>query len=154
MNITAKPAGRSVAAWRARLASTTPLACIAVLGTVALAACGSSKPAYCSARTNLQNSSNTLRNSLANYQSGQSTSNLQSQAQTVRNDANTLVNDATKDFPSETSAISASINTLASAVRALPPNPTSSQLAQVRADAQNVRTAVQNFYNTSNSKCS
>ena len=33
-----------------------PLACAAAAGVVALAGCGSSKPAYCTDRTNLENS--------------------------------------------------------------------------------------------------
>ena len=49
-SIGSKQARRRAARWKARTAY------VAVVGVIAIAACGSGKPAYCSARTNLENS--------------------------------------------------------------------------------------------------
>jgi hypothetical protein len=90
---------------------------------VALAGCGSSKPAYCSDRTNLNNAVNNL----PSVASSSGISGLASQVTTIKNDATSLVNAAKSDFPTETSAVKTSVDTLASAVKALPSSPSSSQ---------------------------
>ena len=143
MKISAKPVRRSAPRWTARLAST------AVVGLVALAACGS-KPSYCSARTNLQNSVKAL----ANFNPSSGVSGLKAQLMKIQTDANAVVSDAKSDFPSQTSAIKSSVDAFASAVNALPANPTAAQTAKVATSASSVVSSTQDFVNATNSKCS
>lgn len=135
---------RSAARWRAGTAS------IAVVGLVALAACGSSKPAYCTARTNLENSIK----GLTSFNPSSGVSGLQSQVTKIQTDANMVVSQAKSDFPSQTSALKSSVNALANSVKALPANPSASQIATVAKDATNVSSSVSSFVNATSSKCS
>jgi len=113
---------------------------------VTLAGCGSSKPAYCTDRTNLENS---VKGLTSNGVSG-----LKSQLKQIQSDATTLVNSAKDDFPSETSAITSSVSTLKSSVAALPSSPSAAQIATVTKDAASVVSSVKSFTDASNSKCS
>jgi len=113
---------------------------------VALAGCGSSKPAYCTDRTSLQNSVKGLTSS--------GISGLKSQLKQIQSDASTLVSSAKGDFPSETSAITSSVNTLKSSVTALPSSPSAAQIATVTRNAAGVVSSVKGFVDASNSKCS
>ena len=123
-----------------------PLVLATAAAAVALAGCGSSKPAYCTDRTNLQNS---VKGLTSNGISG-----LKSQLKQVQSDASTLVSSAKGDFPSETSAITSSVNTLKSSVTALPSSPSAAQVAIVTRDAAGVVSSVKSFVDASNSKCS
>ncbi len=127
-----------------------PVAVVAAAALVALAGCGSSKPAYCSARTNLNNAVK----SLPSVASSGGISGLATQVTTIKNDATSMVNAAKSDFPTETSAVKTSVDTLASAVKALPSSPSTSQIAAIALDASNVVSSVKNFVDTSKSKCS
>ena len=115
-----------------------------------LAGCGSSKPAYCSARSNLESSVKGLTN--LNLSGG--VSGLQSQLQKIDSDASTLVNSAKSDFPNETSAITSSVDALSSAVKSASTSPSVSQIATVATDAKNVVTSVKSFTDATSSKCS
>jgi len=117
---------------------------------IALAGCGSSKPAYCSDRTNLENSIKNLPTSV----SSNGISGLTSQLTTIKSDATTLVNAAKSDFPTQTSAVKSSVDALQSAVKALPPSPSATQLAAIGLDASNVVSSVKSFTDNSKSKCS
>ena len=100
-------------------------ACLAAAGLVGLAGCGgSSKPAYCSDRSNLESSIKGLTS--LNRSSG--ISGLKTQVQTIQSDATKLVSSAKSDFPSQTSAIKSSVAALESAVKALPSQPSATQL--------------------------
>jgi hypothetical protein len=121
-----------------------------IVGLIALAGCGSSKPAYCTNRSNLENSIKGLTN--LNVSSG--ISGLQSQVQKIENDASALVSSAKSDFPSETSAVSSSVDMLTSAVKGLPSSPSAGQIASIASDAANVVTSVKNLINATSSKCS
>ena len=123
-----------------------PLVLATAAAAVALAGCGSSKPAYCTDRTNLQNSVKGLTSS--------GISGLKSQLKQIQSDASTLVSSAKGDFPSETSAITSSVNTLKSSVTALPSSPSAAQIAIVTRDAAGVVSSVKSFVDASNSKCS
>ena len=136
------------AAVRARMH--VPVAMVAVVALVALAGCGSSKPAYCSDRTNLNNA---VKN-LPSVTSSSGISGLTSQIATIQSDATSLVNAAKSDFPTETSAVKTSVDTLKSAVKALPSSPSASQIAAIALDAGNVVSSVKSFADTSKSKCS
>jgi hypothetical protein len=128
------------------------LAGVAAAGVVGLAGCssGSTQPAYCSDRTNLQNSVKGLTS--LNASSG--ISGLKSQLTTVQNDASKLVSSAKGDFPSQTSAITSSVDALKSSVAALSSSPTATQIATVAKDAGSVVSSVKNFSDASSSQCS
>ena len=113
---------------------------------VALAGCGSSKPAYCTDRTNLQNSVQGLTSS--------GISGIKTQLKQIQSDASTLVSSAKSDFPNETSAITSSVSTLKSSVAALPSSPSATQVATVTRNAASVVTSVKSFADASSSKCS
>jgi hypothetical protein len=126
-------------------------ASVAVVVAVALAGCGgSSKPAYCSDRTDLENSVKDL----PNVTSSAGVSGLTSQITTIKSDATAVVNSAKGDFPTETAAVKSSVDTLETAVNALPSSPSSSQIAAVAADAASVVSSVKSFTDASKSKCS
>jgi hypothetical protein len=131
-----------------------PLAMLTAAVLVGVAGCGSSKPAYCSDRTNLENSIKGLKG--LNFSSGASTaiSALESQITTIKTDATSLVNAAKSDFPSQTSAITSSVDALQSAVKAIPSSPSAGQIAAIGADAASVESSVKSFVDATNSKCS
>lgn len=125
--------------------------CVAVLGLVALAGCGgsSSKPAYCSARTNLQNAIQEI----TSLSPTSGISALQAAFTKVKAEANAAVSAAGSDFPTETNAIRSSMNALNSAVSALRANPSAGQIATVVGAAGNVVNSFKGFVNATASKC-
>ena len=126
------------------------VACAVAVGVIALAGCGSSKPAYCTDRSNLENSIKGLTS--LNVSSG--VSGLKSQLQKIQSDATALVNSAKSDFPTETSAISSSLTTLEGTVKALPSSPSATQIATIASQVSAVVTSVTSFTNATKSKCS
>jgi len=125
--------------------------CLAVAGLVALAGCGgSSKPTYCSDRSNLESSIKGLTS--LNASSG--ISGLKTQLTTIQSDAAQLVSSAKSDFPSQTSAIKSSVAALQSAVKALPSNPSATQLGPVATAAASVVSSVKSFTDVTSSNCS
>jgi hypothetical protein len=118
----------------------------AAAAIIALAGCSSSKPAYCTDRTNLQSSVKGLTSS--------GISGIKTQLKQIESDASTLVSSAKSDFPSETSAITSSVSTLKNSVAALPSSPSAVQVATVGQDAAGVVSSVKSFVDASNSKCS
>jgi hypothetical protein len=133
-----------------RLFGTTLLVCTVAVSVLALTACGSSKPAYCSDRTSLENSVKGLKSvDLKNGLGG-----LKSQLDKIQSDATALVSSAKGDFPTETSAVKTSVQSLTSAVKSLSTKPSVSQVAQIAADASAVSTSVKGFVNATSSKCS
>lgn len=127
---------------------------VAVVALVALAGCGgsssSSKPAYCSARTDLQNSIKGVTD--LSPSSGVST--LQAEFHKVKTAADKVVTQAKSDFPNETSAIKSSVDSLTSAVNALTSNPSAGQIVSVTTAASTALSSVQSFLDASKSKCS
>ena len=111
VDISRRPLGRT--AIRAAVAT------VSVGALIALAGCGgSSKPAYCTDRTNLENSIKGLTSLNASSVST-GVSALKSQVKTIKSDATAVVNTAKSDFPSQTSAVKTSVDALQSAVNAL-----------------------------------
>jgi len=139
--------------WPARLtrvAARTLLACAGVTVLVAAAGCGgSSKPGYCSDRTELQKSVKDLNGIVAS--SG--LSGLQLQLTTVRANATTLAADAKQDFPTETSALTSSIETLSAAVKDLPGSPSAARIAALAVDVSAVVTDAKNLAKATTSAC-
>jgi hypothetical protein len=118
---------------------------------VVVAGCGGSgKPAYCTDRSNLQSSVQGLKSAA----SSRDVDGLKSSATKVQSDATSLVNAAKGDFPTETSAVKSSVDTLKGAVNALPASPSPQQIAPVVTGAASVVTSVQSFSDASKSKCS
>lgn len=144
MNTNLRKASHGMARWSARLVA------VATVGLLALAGCGSSKPAYCTNRSNLQNSVK----GLASLNASSGVSGLQSQLKKIQTDATALVNSAKSDFPSETSAIKSSVASLQSAVKGLSSSPSAGQIATVTSAATSVVSSVENFSSASSSKCS
>jgi hypothetical protein len=138
--------GASGHAWVRVLAG----AMVAAVVLIALAGCGSSKPAYCSDRTNLENSVKNLPSSV----SSSGISGLASQLTTIKSDATKLVSSAKSDFPTQSSAVKSSVDALVSAVKALPSSPSATQIAAIGLDASNVVSSVKSFTDNSKSKCS
>ena len=122
-----------------------PLVLAAAATAISLAGCGSSKPGYCTDRTNLENSVKGLTSA--------GVSGLKSQLKQIQSDATALVSSAKNDFPDETSAISSSVSTLKNSVAALPSHPSAAQIATVTRDAGSVVNSVKSFANASSSKC-
>jgi hypothetical protein len=125
------------------------LACALAIGIVALVGCSSSKPAYCTDRSNLQNAVNGLKS--LNASSG--TSAWKSQVQMVQSAATALVNSAKSDFPSQTSAITSSVDALNSSVAALSSSPSAAAVVTVTTDASSVQSSVKNFTDATSSQC-
>ena len=124
---------------------------LTAVAVIAVAGCGSSsKPAYCSDRTNLNNA---VKN-LPSVTSSSGISGLTSQLATIQSDATSLVNAAKSDFPTQTSAVKTSVDTLTSAVKALPSSPSASQIVAIAPDVGNVVSSVKSFVDTTKSKCS
>ena len=127
--------------------------CVAAVALLALAGCGgssSSKPAYCSARTDLENSINGVSSLSPSSGAGA----LEAQFQKIKTDANKVVTQAKSDFPTQTSAIKSSVDALTSAVNALTANPSATQIATVTSAASTVVSSVKSFVDASSSKCS
>jgi len=129
-----------------------PLVCAVVIGLVALAGCGgsSSKPAYCTARTNLESAITDI----TSLSPTSGISALEAAFTKIKTDANTVVSEAKSDFPSQTSAIQSSVASLTSAVSALKSNPSAGNIATTTGAAASVVSSFQSFVNTSKSKCS
>jgi hypothetical protein len=126
------------------------LACALAIGIVALVGCSSSsKPAYCTDRSNLQNAVNGLKS--LNASSG--TSAWKSQVQMVQSAATALVNSAKSDFPSQTSAITSSVDALNSSVAALSSSPSAAAVVTVTTDASSVQSSVKSFTDATSSQC-
>ena len=122
---------------------------LAAVACLALTACGSSKPAYCSDRTNLENSIKGLTS--LNASSG--LSGLEAQLKKIQTAATSLVSSAKSDFPNETSAITSSLDALTSSVKGLSTSPSASQIATVAKQASDFVSSVQTFTNSTSSKC-
>ncbi len=134
-----------------RAAMRTAVATVAAGALIALAGCGSSsKPAYCTDRTNLENSIK----GLTSLSASSGVSGLKAQLTTIASDATSVVNAAKSDFPSQTSAVKTSVDALQGAVNALPSSPSATQVAGIASDAASVVNSVKSLTAASKSKCS
>jgi hypothetical protein len=130
---------------------TAATAVAALLCAGALGACGSSKPSYCSAVSNLETSIKAIPSTNI-VQTG--LSGLESALTKVQSDAQTAINAAKGDFPNETSALKSSIDTLSTTVKGATSSPSASTLAQIPSQVSAVVTAANNFQSATKSKCS
>ena len=125
------------------------LTALAVAAAV-LAGCGSSKPSYCSAVSNLESSIKAVPNTdvVAN-----GTSALKSALQKVESDAQAVVSAAKSDFPKETSALSDSVTTLSNSVKQLSSSPTPQAVVALAGQATAVVNAGKGLKNATSAKC-
>jgi hypothetical protein len=132
-----------------------PLALAGAVALVAVAACGSSdastssRPAYCSDRTNLQKSVK----GLASLNASAGVSGLEAQVNKVKTSANSLANATKSDFPNQSDALNSSIAALEHSARSLASSPSAANIDAVAKDAARVVTAARNLVNATNAKC-
>jgi hypothetical protein len=122
-----------------------------VLVALLLAACGgSSKPSYCSAINDLQDSIKALPSTdvIAN-----GTSALKSALTKVQDNANAAVDAAKSDFPNETSSVKTSVESLSTTINEITRSPAPQTIAQLPGEASAVATAAKNLTNAASSKC-
>jgi hypothetical protein len=131
---------------RGRIASAVALLSLSVL---IAAGCGTSKPAYCSKANDLQGALDTLKSDVSDG----NVSAISSDVQTAKTDLDAVASSANSDFPSETRAVRSSLSTLASAIKALPSSPSTSDLVRLAGDVTAVKTAVDNFKTATSSEC-
>jgi hypothetical protein len=126
------------------------VAAIASLATAVSGCGGSSKPGYCQDRTNLQNSISGLTD--IKLGTG-AVSQLSTQLDKVRSDAQTLVSSAKSDFPTETSAITRSIDNLQTSIKATSSSPSASDVLAIGAGVKDVADAITSFNQATKDKC-
>jgi signal transduction protein with GAF and PtsI domain len=119
----------------------------AAVAVVLATGCGSSKPAYCSDRSKLEQS-------VKNISVTSGISSLKTQLQDVQTNAQALVSSAKSDFPDETSAIDNAVTKLKSDIAAITSSPSPAQLATTASDTKSLLDAVSSFVSASKSKCS
>jgi hypothetical protein len=132
-----------------RTGARSALALVAVVAAATMAGCSSGPPAYCTNRTNLENSIKGLTD--LNVSSG--ISGLQAQAKKIESNATTLVNSAKSDFPSQTSAITSSVDALKTSVQQVASGPTAANIATLATNAASVVRSVKDFTDATDSKC-
>jgi hypothetical protein len=127
-----------------------PVVALAV-AALAAAGCGSSsKPAYCSNVTDLENSVNSLKSvSLGS----DTVSTLKTDLQKVQTNANAVVSSAKQDFPSQTSALQSSVSALLNSINALPPSPTPQQLLPLAPQVASAVSAADGLKSATSSAC-
>jgi phage-related protein len=115
-----------------------------------LTACGSSKPSYCSKVSDLTQSIKDL-GSVKVVQNG--TSAVTSAVDKVKSNADATISAAKSDFPSETSALTGAVDSLATSIKQLPSS-TASTLPAIPGQIAAMTSAVTNLANATKSKCS
>ncbi len=138
-------------AMRARLPVMVILSLALAAAGLAAAGCGSSsKPAYCSDVSTLQQSVDDLGNIQLN---SNTLSTLQTDLQTVQTNADAVVSSAKADFPSQTSALKSSVTMLSNSIKQLPASPTAQQLLPLTVEINSVVTAAKNLSSATSSSC-
>lgn len=133
-----------------RITKRSSFMAVALVGVVALGGCGSSdKPKYCSNVSKLESSVKALPGLAASL----NLSGLQDQVTTIQAQAATLVSSAQNDFPTESSALTSSVEGLQSSIKALPSSPSVAQVAGTAANVSSVVNAVKGFTSATKSKC-
>ncbi len=125
---------------------------VVAIAAISLSACGgSSKPSYCSSVANLKKSIKDLTN-VSVLQNG--VSSLTSALTTIESDAKSAVSSAKSDFPTQSSAVTNSVNALATSVKQVSGTPTPSSIATIGQQAAAVVSSVEAFTSATSSKCS
>jgi hypothetical protein len=129
------------------------LALLALLiGGGLLAGCGSSsKPAYCSPVSKVENAVKSLPTVADVKKNGVGT--LKSAVVQLQQNATAAVNQAKGDFSSQTTALKTSVDALSSTVKQVVSTPSLQTLAQLPAELSAVSTATKNLQTAVSSKC-
>ncbi len=131
---------------RIRPAARHLVVALLAVAAVAVASCGSSKPAYC-------DNVSKLKGSVSGISVSGGLSGLKTQIDQIASDAKTVVSSAKNDFPGETSAVNSSIDRLQTDVKGITSSPSASQLAAAASAAKGVVTSVDSFVSATKSKC-
>jgi hypothetical protein len=115
-------------------------------GVLAIAGCGSSKPAYCSAQS-------TLKKDVQGLTSVSNVDELKSATQKIQSDLNTIVNSAKGDFANETAAVKSSVSALTATLQQAASDPQAAA-KKLPAEVQAAGAALGNFATATKSKCS
>ena len=117
-----------------------------------LAGCGSSsKPAYCSPVSKVENAVKSLPT--VNDVKTNGIGTLKSAVQQLQQNATAAVNQAKSDFSSQTTALKTSVDALSSTVNQVVGTPSRQTLAQLPAELSAVSTAAKNLQSAVSSKC-
>ncbi len=128
------------------------LALLALLiGGALLAGCGSSKPAYCSPVSKVENAVKSLPTVDDVKKNGLGT--LKSALLQLQQNATNAVNQAKSDFSSQTTALKSAVEALSSTVKQIVGTPSLQTLAQLPAELSAVGTAAKNLQSAVSSKC-
>jgi hypothetical protein len=125
-----------------------PAAALVVSGLAA--GCSSSKPAYCTAASQLKTSVNNLGN--VNVATN-GLSSLQTALNSVETSAKTFAADAKSAYPSQTTALKNSLSGLDTAVKSAKGQPPLTAAAAVAPAVTQVKTAASNLENAASGKC-
>ncbi|HTU96943.1 MAG TPA: hypothetical protein VMF14_13950 [Solirubrobacteraceae bacterium] len=122
------------------------VAVLVAIAGIALASCGSSKPAYC-------DNVSKLKDSVSGISVSGGISGLKTQLDKISSQAKDVVSSAKGDFPNETSAISSSIAKLQDDIKSITSSPSAAQLATTASSAKGVVTSIDSFASATKSKC-
>jgi hypothetical protein len=127
--------------------------CLALLiGGALLVGCGSrGKPAYCSAVSKVENALKSLPSAEDVKRNGVGT--LKSAFSQLQQNATTAVNQANSDFSSQTTALKSSLDALSSTVKQIASSPSAQTIAQLPAQLSAVETAAKDLQSAVSSKC-
>jgi hypothetical protein len=125
------------------------LAMVLAATVFAAAGCGSDKPSYCTATSDLKSDVNQAASDVT---SG-NFSVVQADVDKIKSQAKTVVDDTKSDFPSETDAVDASVTSLADAVDALPTSPSAQQILELVPKVTGAVNAVDGLSSAVDSKC-
>jgi hypothetical protein len=120
-----------------------------VLATLA-AGCSSSKPAYCTAASQLKTSVQDLGNVNINIHD---LSSVNTAVSKVQADAKTFASEAKSAYPSQTTALQNSLSSLETAVKSAMSQPSVTTVAAVVSSVTQVKTAADNAQTAVKGKC-
>jgi len=127
------------------------LATTTVLATAMLAGCSSSdKPAFCGDVSTLQSSISQLTSIKID---AAVLDNVKTDLETVQTNAQTVVDSAKTDFPTESSALEDSLNTAGESIQDLPSSPSATEIAAVALNVSAVANAARSFEEATSSAC-
>ena len=112
--------------------------------------CSSSKPAYCTAASQLKTSVHNLGNITINIHD---LSSVNTAVSKVSSDATTFASEAKSAYPSETTALKNSLTGLETAIMAAQAQPSLTTIAAVVSAVTQVKTSVGNLQTAAKGKC-
>ena len=125
-----------------------PVAALALSGFTA--GCGSSKPAYCTAASQLKTSVQDLGNVTVNVHD---LSSVNTAVSKVQADAKTFASEAQSAYPSQTTALKTSLSGLQTAVTSAMGQPSLTTVAAVVSSVTQVKTAASALQSAASGKC-